>query len=104
LRPPLRISDEAGAEIAEAVRWYEQHCVGLGAELLASLDEAVARLAATPQVGSRIPGVVDQSIRRVFVARFPYHVVYIELPDRLQVLAVAHDRRRPTYWSDRLSR
>jgi hypothetical protein len=36
------------------------------------------------------------------VRRFPYHVVYIELPDRLQVLAVAHDRRRPAYWVGRL--
>jgi hypothetical protein len=42
-------------------------------------------------------------VRRVFVRRFPYHVVYIELADRLQILAVAHDRRRPRYWVGRLT-
>lgn len=36
------------------------------------------------------------------VPRFPYHVVYLELPDRLQILAVAHDRRRPGYWKTRV--
>lgn len=29
--------------------------------------------------------------------RFPYHVVYIEPSDRLQILAIAHDHRRPGY-------
>jgi hypothetical protein len=49
-----------------------------------------------------VPGVSDQTIRRRPVRRFPYHVVYIELADRLQILAIAHDRRRPGYWVGRL--
>ena len=88
--------------MAEAARWYEQHQVGLGLEFVAALDAAVARIEENPRVGSRPPGVDDQLIRRVFVRRFPYHVVYIALPDRVQVLAVAHDRRRPAYWVGRL--
>jgi hypothetical protein len=31
-------------------------------------------------------------------------VVYIELPDRAQILAVAHHRRRPRYWIGRVPR
>ena len=98
----LRISEEAEAEMAEAARWYEQHRVGLGLEFLAAVDASVARIEENPRVGSRTPGVDDEQIRRVFVRRFPYHVVYIQLPDRLQILAVAHDRRRPTYWVGRI--
>jgi plasmid stabilization system protein ParE len=98
---PLRSSEEAAVEMAEAASWYEQHRVGLGLEFLAAVDAAVARIAENPRIGSRTPGVDDEDIRRVFIRRFPYHVVYIELPDRLQVLAVAHDRRRPAYWVGR---
>ena len=87
--------------MAEAARWYEQHRVGLGLEFLAAVEAAVVRIEENPRIGSRAPGVDDDEIRRVFVHRFPYHLVYIELPDRLQVLAVAHDRRRPAYWADR---
>ena len=103
MKLPLRISDEADAEMAEAARWYERQRLGLGAEFLAAVDAAVARIEENPGIGSPTPRVPDEAIRRVFVRRFPYHVVYIELPDRLQILAVAHDRRRPAYWVGRLS-
>ena len=99
---PVRISEEADAELAEAARWYETHRVGLGAEFLEAVDAAVARIAETPGMGSLVPGVRDDAIHRRPVRRFPYHVVYLELPDRLQILAVAHDRRRPGYWVGRL--
>jgi plasmid stabilization system protein ParE len=102
LKLAVRISDEADAEMAEAARWYERNRVGLGLEFLAAVDAAVTRIEENPGIGSRPPGVGDDAIRRVFVRRFPYHVVYLELPDRLQVLAVAHDRRRPAYWVGRL--
>jgi plasmid stabilization system protein ParE len=99
----IRISEEAEAEMADAARWYERHRAGLALEFLAAVETAVARIEENPRIGSRPPGVRDEDVRRVFVRRFPYHVVYIELPDRLQVLAVAHDRRRPAYWVARLS-
>jgi toxin ParE1/3/4 len=99
---PVTISEEADAEMAEAARWYEAHRVGLGTEFLQAVDDAVVRIAEAPALGSPVPGVADETIRRRAVRRFPYHVVYVELPDRLQVLAFAHDRRRPAYWVGRL--
>ena len=99
---PVRISEEADAEMAEAARWYESHGVGLGTAFLEAVDSAVVRVAETPQLGGPVPGVDDASIRRRPVQRFPYHLVYLELPDRIQVLAIAHDRRRPGYWVGRL--
>jgi len=98
---PIRISEEAEAEMADAARWYESHHTGLGSEYLEAVDAAVDRIAENPNVGSMVPGVSDSEIRRRAVRRFPYHVVYLELSDRLQILAVAHDRRRPGYWSGR---
>lgn len=88
--------------MAEAARWYETHRAGLGTEFLDAVGAAVARIAETSRLGSLVPGVADQSIRRRAVRRFPYPVVYMELSDRLQILAVAHDRRRPWYWAGRL--
>ena len=99
---PVRISEEADAEMAEAARWYETHRAGLGVDFLDAVDAAVARIAEAPNMGSPVPGVSDETIRRRPVRRFPYHVVYLELPDRLQVLAIAHDRRLPGYWIGRL--
>jgi toxin ParE1/3/4 len=102
LKPELRVSEEAAVEMAEAARWYERHRRGLGGEFLAEIDKALVRLEGSPRTGTPVPGIEDTDVRRLFVRRFPYHVVYIELPDRLQILAVAHDRRRPRYWVGRL--
>ncbi len=103
MTPPVRISEDADAEMAEAARWYETHRANLGIEFLEAIDTAVVRIAENPRIGSLVPGVADQAIRRIPVRRFPYHVVYMELLDRLQILAIAHDRRKPGYWVGRLS-
>jgi len=88
--------------MAEAARWYEEHRAGLGAAFLAAVDMAVTGIAENPRMGSMVPRVSDEAIRRRAVRRFPYHIVYLELPDRLQILALSHDRRRPGYWEGRL--
>lgn len=98
----IRVSEEADSEMAEAARWYETHRARLGAEFLDAVDTTVAQIAEAPRIGSLVPEVSDETIRRRPVRHFPYHVVYMELPDRLQILAIAHDRRRPGYWSGRL--
>jgi plasmid stabilization system protein ParE len=102
LRRPVSISEEADAEMVAAARWYERHRAGLGTDFLAAVDTTVAAIAEAPGIGSSVPGISDASIRRRPVRRFPYHVVYLELPDRLQILAFAHDRRRPAYWVGRV--
>jgi len=49
-------------------------------------------------------GLEAIDVRRVPVASFPYHVAYLIADERVEVLAIAHDRRRPTYWSGRIDR
>jgi toxin ParE1/3/4 len=80
--------------------WYDRALIGLGGDFLQMVDRAIGRIERTPQSGSPAPGVEDAAIHRASVRRFPYHVVYIVLPDRVQVLAVAHQRRRPQYWME----
>jgi plasmid stabilization system protein ParE len=49
-----------------------------------------------PATGARIPLVAGPA-RRLPINDFPYHVVFEEFADRIEILAVAHDRRRPGY-------
>lgn len=61
-------------------------------------------VARNPRTGSPVD-VVDPSlgVRRVRVRRFPYQVVYLVIDNDVVVIAIAHDRRRPGYWAERLS-
>jgi hypothetical protein len=36
------------------------------------------------------------------VRRFPYQLIFLTSSDEIVVVAVMHERRRPTYWIDRL--
>jgi toxin ParE1/3/4 len=90
--------------MADASRWYDAQQSDLGVEFLRAIGHVIARIEAAPGIGSPVPGVPDTDIRRVLVRRFPYDVVYIELPDRAHILAVAHHRRRPRYWIGRVPR
>jgi plasmid stabilization system protein ParE len=40
--------------------------------------------------------------RRFLLRRFPYSVIYRIEPAKIVIVAVAHGRRRPGYWKDRL--
>ncbi|MBI4701670.1 MAG: type II toxin-antitoxin system RelE/ParE family toxin [Deltaproteobacteria bacterium] len=102
---PLSVEPEAEEELAEAVDWYEAREPGLGAALFAEVDAAVFGLRRRELPGVTVPHVrAELPVRRVLLARFPYAVVFLDASDELHVLAVAHHRRRPGYWRDRLRR
>lgn len=102
--PRIRFEDEADAEFREAGRWYESRRAGLGIEFFDEVDAALRRIVAFPRAGAPVPRVPGHlPVRRLAVNRFPYHVVYLDTPDALRVLAIAHDRRKPGYWKCRLA-
>lgn len=88
--------------MAEAATWYGARMSGLGERFLSDAESAFVRIDEIPFSGSpwrhrRLP----DGVRRMFLRSFPYSAVYI-LEPRPVILAVAHVRRRPGYWMDRL--
>lgn len=56
--------------------------------------------------GQRVPaeyaGIHD--VRAFPVSRFPYTLYAVVRSDELIVVAVAHQKRRPGFWTDRLAK
>ena len=52
-----------------------------------------------PNTGAPVFGIDDPDTRQLPVDAFPYHVVFKRMRDRIAVLAIAHDRKQPGYWS-----
>lgn len=98
----LRVSEPAGAELAEAVRWYESRRPGLGVDLLDAVARALDLIEQNPEIGSPMPAVAQGRLRRLVVQRFPYQVIYEVTPAEVAVVAVAHAKRHPDYWKTRL--
>ena len=91
----------AQAEHLDAVAFYEDRLPGLGGDYLAEFDAVMARVCATPGV---FPSVDEADIRKASLKRFPFFVIYRFKAAKIVVLAVAHQRRHPGYWSGRVDR
>ncbi len=95
---PVAFRPEARAELIDAWTWYEEQRPGLGDELEACVEATIGAAARSPAGYQR----VYAEVRRALVKRFPYGVYFIVEGEVLLVLAVAHTRRRPHYWADRI--
>jgi len=93
-RIPVAFHPEALAEAEAAVRWYAERSVRAAERFLKVLEDAVEQVVAAP---SRW-GSSSEGTRRVILQHYPYLLIYRVLPDRIEILAVAHGRRRPGYW------
>lgn len=94
---PVELHPEAIEEARAARLWYAERSPLAAAAFVAELDRAVAAIGEVP---ARWPRHLGKT-RRFVMHRFPFIVVYRELQDRVEVLAVAHGKRRPGYWKDR---
>src|SRR4051794_28029623 len=89
----------AAREAQAARRWYARYAgQAVTDRFIAALDEAKAKVEATPLACS--PHLYGT--RSCRLKRFPYHLIFVEEPHSLLVVAVAHFRRRPGYWKRRL--
>ena len=86
---------EAEAEHLETVAYYETRRPGLGAHYLAAFEQTLKAVGADPH---RFRIVQEPDIRRAPLVRFPLSIVYRETSGRIEILAVAHHKRRPAYW------
>lgn len=85
--------------------WYEWQRDGLGERFLESVGTALESLSTAGSHGAHIPGIPERyRVRRLHLRGFPYFIIFRELEDEVQVVAVAHERRRPSYWRRRLDR
>ena len=94
----ITILHEAEAELWEAVAYYEERSAGLGLDFVAEVEASIKAVRDVPE---RWPLRPDGT-RRYLTPRFPYVMVYLYFQDHVWVIAIAHCKRRPGYWSDRI--
>jgi toxin ParE1/3/4 len=93
----VRFHPEAEAEAQRAYRWYDERNPAAAGAFLADLDHAVSRVQEAPE---RWP-IYQGAARRYVFQQFPFSLIYRVTDEAIDVIAVAHHRRRPGYWSDR---
>lgn len=88
---PAALEESAAAEL-----WYREHSDTAAAAFVAELDRAVEQIGSAPERWPRHA----RGTRRFLLRRFPFAVIY-RVGTEVEVIAVAHGRRRPQYWKSR---
>lgn len=88
---------EAALDAEEARDWYAERSPFAARGFLLALDDAVRAVLQAPELGQ----MASHGCRRyVFPTRYPFALIYRLIP-HVEVIAVAHQSRRPEYWQNR---
>ncbi len=88
----------AALEYDSTFEWYLERSELAAARFIDEIQIALVTVCQNPQ---RWP-LGPKGTRNFILPTFPFSLVYRELPSKIQIVAVAHGKRRPGYWKDRL--
>lgn len=94
----IDVHPEAQSEIVGSLQYYEENDPALAEDLDELIDTAVQLVASKPDTW---PAYLHGT-RRYLLHRFPYSLIYREKDAVIQIVALAHHRRKPGYWSKRV--
>ena len=90
---PYRVHREVWLEIEAGDDWYLERSVDASAKFIATIADAFESVSQVPQ---RWPKYLHGT-RRFVLQRFPFSIVYLDDPDVVSIVAVAHGKRKPGY-------
>ena len=99
--PDVEFRVAAESEVIEALTWYEARSCRAADRFDAELRSTIRRIAQGPRDGAFYDR--DLGVRVMKLQHFPYLVLYRMKAGVIEILAVAHARRKPGYWKNRLS-
>ena len=95
---PIRLHPAAAKELETAFDWYFERNPKVAGYFLHQLDHAISRIADSPITWP----TYYFGTRRYIFSQFPFQIIYREREDVIEIIAIAHGRRRPGYWKERL--
>ena len=90
----ILFSKFAKNELDDAVTFYETELAGLGRLFKEEIKSSVSRIKEHPEAWSIEKG----DIRKALLHRFPYKILYAIEKDKIIILTIAHQHRKPNYW------
>jgi plasmid stabilization system protein ParE len=95
---PVDYLPGARRDFDESFGWYAERSVQAALRFVSAVEAALSAIALDPKRFAAI----DAVHRECPVGHFPFRVVFRVAVDRIVVVAIAHAKRRPGYWKDRI--
>jgi toxin ParE1/3/4 len=95
----LELYDEALAEMAGTIEYYNEQREGLGAEFREAVEAVLDNIQHRP---FSYPVIAASNVRRVLTNRFPFAIIYRVENDMIVIVSVFHTSRNPIIWKGRI--
>jgi len=95
---PLRFDPKAEAEIDVAFEWYWAKSPDAAIGFLDELAQLQARIRTNAQ---QFP-LVQSNLHKAVLSKYPFYLLFRIGQNGIEVLVVAHAKRRPGYWGGRI--
>jgi toxin ParE1/3/4 len=95
---PIVIHPAVVDETRAAADWYHERSPSAARAFLAEFERAILRIAERPKIWPQY----TKGTQRYLLRRFPFLVVFRQTSVRIEVVALAHAKRKPGYWKERL--
>jgi plasmid stabilization system protein ParE len=93
----VKLHPDARAELRAARNWYHERSPLSAFAFAQTVNNAISRIREAP---NSFP-LADHGTRKFILQRFPFSVFYRIRDTEIVIVAVAHQKRRPGYWSNR---
>jgi hypothetical protein len=83
-----------------SAQYYNQQAPGLGIDFLEEIEKTLKLIEESPQRWL----FYEENIHKYNMRRFPFSIYYIFEKDfdQIIIIAVAHQKRKPGYWKQRI--
>ncbi|MHB8339477.1 MAG: type II toxin-antitoxin system RelE/ParE family toxin [Ignavibacteriaceae bacterium] len=89
--------EPAYIEYQEAIDFYNLQSERLGDKFIIEIDKTITIIKNYPQSFSDY----TKHTRKAVVNVFPYNLIYTIHKNYIEILAIAHQHRKPNYWLNR---
>ena len=89
--------EPAYIEYQEAIDFYNLQSEKLGDKFIREIDNTITIIKNYPKSFSKY----TKHTRKAVVNVFPYNIIYAIYKNHLEILAIAHQHRKPNYWFNR---
>jgi hypothetical protein len=95
--PKLFFHPDVSHEIKKSYIWYQEKAEGLGDNFLDELETAYQTIIELPSTWPKF----QKGFRRYLLTSFPFSIIYKYEGEKIFVVAVMHNSKKPGYWKKR---
>lgn len=94
----VQLSDEAAVEFGEVFDRLQATNLTAAQSFTSDFEQARSLLLQFPECGTP----VGSGVRRLRLRRHPFNLIYRVEGEFIRLYAIAHHKRKPDYWRDRV--